>query len=72
VRDLRSGGSLFEIIEVDGEGTANALGLAGTQSSGLWAFTADGSMSKRLHSGRAAQSGLYLRFLAKNASPGQR
>jgi 2-methylcitrate dehydratase PrpD len=29
------------------------LGLAGTQSAGLWAFTADGAMSKRMHPGKA-------------------
>jgi 2-methylcitrate dehydratase PrpD len=29
-------------------------GLAGTQGAGLWAFNADGTMSKRLHAGKAA------------------
>ncbi len=41
-----------------------ALGLAGTQSSGLWAFIADGSMAKRLHPGKAAQSGILSVMLA--------
>lgn len=45
--------------------TASALGLAGTQSSGLWAFTADGSMSKRLHAGRAAQGGLTSALMSQ-------
>jgi 2-methylcitrate dehydratase PrpD len=44
--------------------TAWALGLAGTQASGLWAFNADGAMSKRLHPGRAAQAGLLAAELA--------
>ena len=35
------------LLELDAQSTASALGLAGTQSSGLFAFTADGSMSKR-------------------------
>lgn len=42
-----------------------AFGNAGTQSSGLWAFSADGSSSKKLHAGKAAQSGLTSALLAK-------
>lgn len=34
-----------------------ALGLAGTQSSGLWAFTADGANCKMFHAGHAASCG---------------
>jgi 2-methylcitrate dehydratase PrpD len=47
------------------EHTAWALGLAGTQGSGLWAFNADGAMSKRLHAGKAAQSGVVAAELAR-------
>lgn len=46
------------------EQTAWALGLAGTQGSGLWAFNADGTMSKRFHAGRAAHSGVLAAELA--------
>ncbi len=46
------------------EQTAWALGLAGTQGSGLWAFNADGTMSKRFHAGRAAYSGVLAAELA--------
>jgi len=46
------------------EQTAWALGLAGTQGSGVWAFNADGTMSKRFHAGRAAQSGVMASELA--------
>ena len=46
------------------EQTAWALGLAGTQGSGLWAFNADGTMSKRFHAGRAAHSGVMAAELA--------
>lgn len=53
------------ICRFDTKTMASALGLAGTQSSGLWAFTADGSYSKRLHPGRAAQSGLIGASLAQ-------
>ncbi len=46
------------------EETANALGLAGTQGAGTWAFQCDGSETKRFHAGRAAQSGLMAASLA--------
>ena len=59
-----------KLLGLNPEQTAQALGLAGTQSAGLWAFTADGSMSKRLHPGRAAQSGVYAGILAQGGFTG--
>ncbi|HKA43468.1 MAG TPA: MmgE/PrpD family protein, partial [Burkholderiales bacterium] len=52
------------LLGLSDEQTAWALGLAGTQGSGLWAFNADGTMSKRFHAGRAAQSGVMAAELA--------
>ncbi len=52
------------LMGLDAERTAWALGLAGTQGSGLWAFNADGAMSKRLHAGKAAHSGVLAAELA--------
>jgi 2-methylcitrate dehydratase PrpD len=49
---------------------ASALGMAGTQSAGLWAFTADGAMSKRFHAGRSSQSGVMAALLAKDGFKG--
>jgi 2-methylcitrate dehydratase PrpD len=49
---------------------ASALGMAGTQSAGLWAFTADGAMSKRFHGGRSSQSGVMAALLAKDGFKG--
>jgi len=60
------------LLGLDADTTASALGLAGTQSSGLWAFTADGGMSKRLHPGRAAQSGIMAALLAQQGFQGPR
>jgi 2-methylcitrate dehydratase PrpD len=53
------------LMGLDAERTAWALGLAGTQGSGLWAFNADGAMSKRLHAGKAAHSGVMAAELAQ-------
>jgi 2-methylcitrate dehydratase PrpD len=52
------------LLKLNEEQTAWALGLGGTQGSGLWAFNADGTMSKRFHAGRAAQSGVMAAELA--------
>jgi 2-methylcitrate dehydratase PrpD len=58
------------ILGLKGEAMANALGLAGTQSAGLWAFTADGAMSKRFHPGRSAQSGVLAVLLVQRGFTG--
>lgn len=60
------------ILGFDAATTASALGLAGTQSAGLWAFNADGAMSKRLHPGAAAQSGIMAALLAQRGFHGPR
>lgn len=52
------------LLRLDEERTAWALGLAGTQGAGLWAFNADGTMSKRLHAGKAAHAGVLAAELA--------
>jgi 2-methylcitrate dehydratase PrpD len=60
------------LLGLDAETTASALGLAGTQSAGLWAFTSDGSMSKRMHPGKAAQDGVTAALLAQRGFVGPR
>jgi 2-methylcitrate dehydratase PrpD len=50
-------------LALSAEKTVHALGIAGTQSSGLMAAQY-GAMVKRMHAGRAAQSGLYAALLA--------
>ena len=58
------------LMEMTPEQTANALGLAGTQGAGTWAFQCDGSETKRFHAGRAAQSGLLAAALAEGGYTG--
>jgi 2-methylcitrate dehydratase PrpD len=58
-------------LSLDAEQTVHALGIAGTQSSGLMAAQY-GAMVKRLHAGRAAQSGLYAALFAKEGFTGIR
>ncbi len=51
-------------LRLTSEQAVHALGIAGTQSSGLMAAQY-GAMVKRMHAGRAAQSGLYGALLAE-------
>jgi 2-methylcitrate dehydratase PrpD len=56
-------------LRLDAEQTVHALGIGGTQSAGLMAAQF-GAMVKRMHAGRAAQSGLYGALLAQNGFTG--
>ena len=58
-------------LRLSKEQTIHALGIAGTQSSGLMAAQY-GSMVKRMHAGHAAQSGLYGGLLAAEGFTGIR
>ena len=55
--------------KLDAGKTVHALGIGGTQSSGLMAAQYS-AMVKRMHAGRAAQSGLYGALLAQNGFTG--
>lgn len=52
------------LLKLNDDQTVDALGNAGTQASGLWQFLETGAMSKHLHAGRAAESGLLAAQLA--------
>ena len=52
------------LLQLTDEQCVHALGNAGTQSSGLWEFLDTGAMSKHLHAGRAAESGITAAELA--------
>lgn len=56
-------------LRLSTEQTVHALGIAGTQAAGLMAAQY-GSMVLRMHTGRAAQSGLYGGLLAANGFTG--
>ena len=58
------------ILGLNAEQTMSALGIAGSFSGGLWAFIHDGSQSKKLHSGRAAEGGLLATRFAQRGITG--
>lgn len=57
-------------FRLDDRETAWALGLGGTYTGGIWAFIVDGAMSKRLHAGKAAETGLVAAALAREGFTG--
>lgn len=59
-----------KLLGLNEEQTSYALGMAGTQSFGLWAFLEDGASSKILHPARAATNGLEAGILAKAGMSG--
>lgn len=56
-------------LKLDADKTVHALGIAGTQASGLMAAQY-GAMVKRMHAGRASQSGLYGALFAEQGFTG--
>jgi 2-methylcitrate dehydratase PrpD len=58
-------------LHLDDDRTLHAIGIAGTQAAGLMAAQF-GSMVKRMHAGRSAQSGLYGALLAEQGFTGIR
>lgn len=57
-------------LNLDKKQIINALGLAGTQASGLLESDHIGSMGKHLHAGKAAQSGVLSALLAREGFTG--
>ena len=64
-----AGAGAARALKLDVDRTVHALGIAGTQSSGLMAAQY-GAMVKRMHAGRAAQSGLYGALFAEQGFTG--
>lgn len=59
-----------KLLGLSEDGIVWALGMAGTQSCGLWAFLGDGCSCKVLHTARAAANGMEAAFLAQAGMTG--
>lgn len=58
------------LLQLSNKQIVSALGMAGTQSSGLWAFLAEGATCKKLHIARAAINGLTSAIMARAGMTG--
>lgn len=61
-----------KILKLSPQEVVWAFGIAGTQASGLEEWKADGTWIKRMHPGKAAQSGILAALLAKKGYTGPR
>jgi 2-methylcitrate dehydratase PrpD len=59
-------------MRLDARATTDALGLTGSFTGGIWAYMADGAMSKRVHPGKSAETGLTAAALARRGVSGPR
>ena len=59
-------------LRLDDKQLTDALGIAGSMASGIIEYLADGSWTKRMHPGWAAQSGLRAALLARAGFTGPR
>lgn len=57
-------------LGLDGQTIGRALGISGSLASGIIEYLADGSSTKRLHAGAAAQAGLRAALLAEGGFTG--
>jgi len=64
-----AGAAAGRILRLDPDKMTHALGIAGTQAAGLMAAQYS-AMVKRMHAGRAAQSGVYGALLARKGLTG--
>ncbi len=60
------------LLKLDAGRFADALGIAGSFTGGIWAFLADGADTKRFHPGKAAENGLTAALLAQAGMSGPR
>src|SRR6185369_15391051 len=60
------------VMKLDRAQFADALGIAGTYTGGIWAFLADGAMTKRFHPVEASETGLSAALLAQEGMSGPR
>ena len=59
-----------KVLGLDTQQTVHALGSAGTQAAGLWAFLVESAMSKPLHIGKAPMNGVMAAMLAQKGFTG--
>jgi 2-methylcitrate dehydratase PrpD len=55
-----------KLLGLDAQHIQWALGYAGSNAGGTWAYIPDGAMSKRVHPGFAAHTGVVAAYLAAN------
>ncbi len=58
--------AVAKLLKLDAQRIQWALGYAGSNAGGTWAYIPEGAMSKRVHPGFAAHTGVIAAYLAAN------
>jgi 2-methylcitrate dehydratase PrpD len=69
---IASAAAVAKALSLDKEQTASALGIAGSMASGIIEYLAEGTWTKRMHAGWAAQSGIRAALMARGGFLGPR
>ena len=69
---LASAAGVSAALRLPAQAIASALGIAGSMASGIIEYLADGSSTKRMHAGWAAQSGIRAALMARGGLVGPR
>jgi 2-methylcitrate dehydratase PrpD len=69
---LASAGGVAAALRLSPEAAASALGIAGSMASGIIEYLAEGTWTKRMHAGWAAQSGIRAALMARGGFLGPR
>jgi 2-methylcitrate dehydratase PrpD len=69
---LAAAGGVAAALGLSGAQAVSALGIAGSMASGIIEYLAEGTSTKRMHAGWAAQSGIRAALMAKGGFVGPR
>ena len=69
---LASAGAVAAALRLPPAAIASAIGIAGSMASGIIEYLAEGTWTKRMHAGWAAQSGLRAALMARGGFAGPR
>ncbi|MCC7045653.1 MAG: MmgE/PrpD family protein [Alphaproteobacteria bacterium] len=69
---MASAAAVAATLQLGKQGIVNALGIAGSMAGGIIEYLAEGTSTKRMHAGWAAQSGLRAALMARGGFNGPR
>ena len=69
---LAAAGAVSAALGLDARRTVSAIGIAGSMAAGIIEYLAEGTWTKRMHAGWAAQSGLRAALMARGGFVGPR
>jgi 2-methylcitrate dehydratase PrpD len=69
---IAAAGGVAAALELNAQQATSALGIAGSMASGIIEYLAEGTSTKRMHAGWAAQSGIRAALMARGGFSGPR